>query len=268
MTARPDSWLEAYREILRRERGRIGEWPTEQSLLAFSRQELPPSEAGKIRRFLVAYPEVAAALAELDEPLLNPAPDALESLSDLEIEQDWARLMNRVERESPSPSTEHAPQPSRPPKGFRDRPSPAWWLGSLAASAAAFALGSLVPVSTFLEPSPPIALRGRLLIPDGQRGAAQAPMPVAPDGRDGEILLNLGSLEARTFDEYRLSIHEIRDGREIERFRRRSLPRNEAGAFDLLLRRGSLSPGLYRLRLFGAAGGTETLLATYSIRLE
>lgn len=266
MTANRDPWNEVYREILRQERGRIGEWPTEESLLAFARQELPAAEAGNVRRFLVAYPEVATALAELDEPFPEPTPGSPEGLTDLEIEHDWARLAARLQESEPAPKPPPPVTPSR--RGRSHRPALGWWIGSLAASAAAFALGSFLPDSPFTKPSAPIALRSQLLIPDGQRGPAQAPMPIAPEEREGEVLLSLGSLEVRTFGEYHLSIHEIRDGREVEHFRLSGLRRNEAGAFDLLLRRHSLPPGFYRLRLYGGAGVEETLLATYSIQLE
>ncbi len=266
MSVKPDSWIEAYHEIVREERGRGDEWPTEESLFAFSRQELEPAEARKVRKFLVAYPEIAAALAELDEPFSSSAKGP-EGLTDVEIEQDWSRLMTRLEKEATFAPPAALSEPKRPKKP-RQRSPVGWWLGTLAASAAAFALGSLLAVSPFSEPSPPIALRSRLLIPDGQRGTTQEPIPVASDEGKGGMLLSLGSLEPRPFDEYRLSIHEVRDGREIERFHQGGLRRNEADAFDLLLPPGSLSPGLYRLRLVGNAGGANTLLATYSIRLR
>ncbi len=262
MTVSADSWTAVYREILREERGRIGDWPTEESLLAFSLQELPPDEARIVRRFLLAYPQIALALAELDEPFAELSSVEDGALSDDEIEHDWDLLAARIERKEQPP-----PAPSRDPmRPVRPLwPTPAWWTASIAAVVLAFLLGGFLLHAPL---APPSAVRSQLLVPDGQRGPDQLPVPVAFEGREREILLRLGSLDKRAFDDYRIEIHEVRESGEIERFHQVGLERDEGGGFDLLLHRRSLAPGTYRIELYGRSGTAKGLVASYSITLQ
>src|ERR1043165_304475 len=65
-------WQEANRRVMAEQREKLGEPPTADEMLAYSRGELSESEEERIRDLLVAYPELsrmyAAPFAEEAEP--------------------------------------------------------------------------------------------------------------------------------------------------------------------------------------------------------
>src|SRR5690349_11643112 len=57
-------WQEANRELMAEQRRRLGDPPTAEELLAFSRGGLSESEEERIRDLIVAYPELARMYGE------------------------------------------------------------------------------------------------------------------------------------------------------------------------------------------------------------
>jgi hypothetical protein len=56
-------WQEANRRLMDEQRQKLGDPPTAEEMLAYSRGELPESEEERIRELLVAYPELARVYA-------------------------------------------------------------------------------------------------------------------------------------------------------------------------------------------------------------
>jgi hypothetical protein len=88
-------WEATFRELLAEGRLSLGELPSTDELLAWSRWELSAEESERIQEFLVYYPELARALEES-----FPDPDDIqagipEALSKTELAQDWERLRDR-----------------------------------------------------------------------------------------------------------------------------------------------------------------------------
>jgi len=75
------------------ERERLGGPPTPEDLVAYARGELSESEAARIRRLLVAYPEFADVLVQTE-----PEPGA-KVLTPDELAHDWAALKQRIAAE-------------------------------------------------------------------------------------------------------------------------------------------------------------------------
>jgi hypothetical protein len=104
-------WETAYRETIEHGRAHIGEPPTPEELVAWSRGELPESEEERMRERLAWYPDLAAALAEDDEAV----EDESSILTREQVATDWELIQQRMT----SPVSPHlaaqasAPRPAR-----------------------------------------------------------------------------------------------------------------------------------------------------------
>lgn len=85
-------WETAYRETIERGRMRVGDPPTPEELIAWSRGELPESEAERVRERLGYYPDLAAALAEDDEAVEDEPP----ILTREQLQTDWELIQQRM----------------------------------------------------------------------------------------------------------------------------------------------------------------------------
>src|SRR5215212_5892851 len=94
MISRSD-WKAVHEDMIAEDRRTLGAPPTAEELLAYTRGELAPDEAERIRELLVAYPELAQALTE---PF--PEEDAkrgdADFLSDEQVAKNWASLQQRI----------------------------------------------------------------------------------------------------------------------------------------------------------------------------
>ena len=97
MTSR-NPWEEAYRETIEHGRERAGDPPTPEEILAWSRGELPESEAERMRERLAWFPDLAVALSEDEQAADDEAP----LLTRDEIESDWELIRQRL-NEDPQP---------------------------------------------------------------------------------------------------------------------------------------------------------------------
>ena len=86
----------ANRELMSENRLTIGEPPTAEEVLAYTRGELGPDEEAQIRERLMAYPELVRTLTT---PFPEGAePDHPDYLSDHEFARHWKALQKRRQR--------------------------------------------------------------------------------------------------------------------------------------------------------------------------
>jgi len=92
MMVERNEWEDAYREAVERGRASVGPPPAPEELIAWSRGELPESEAEHMRERLAYYPDLAAALSEDDEAAEDEAP----LLTREQLATDWEILQQRM----------------------------------------------------------------------------------------------------------------------------------------------------------------------------
>lgn len=91
-------WQEANRELMAEERRRLGDPPTAEELLAYSRGELSEADEERIRDLIVAYPELARMYAEPAPE--EPRPGEPDHVSQEQIAAGWNALQQRLRRSS------------------------------------------------------------------------------------------------------------------------------------------------------------------------
>lgn len=88
MTRKSD-WQDVSRELVAEERRTLGDPPTAEEMLAYSRGELSESEEERIRDLLVAYPELARMYAA-------PFPEEGDAVSEEQLGAGWDALQRRL----------------------------------------------------------------------------------------------------------------------------------------------------------------------------
>lgn len=85
---------EAYADLIRRGRERVGGPPTPEEVVAYSRGELPEAEAARFQERLAYYPDIARILSE-EEP---PPGDEERLITPEQMAEDWASILERFSR--------------------------------------------------------------------------------------------------------------------------------------------------------------------------
>src|SRR5687768_11605132 len=91
---RKSDWQAVQQEMIAADRQQLGEPPTAEEMLAYSRGELSPEEEARVRALLVAYPELAQALTAR-----FPTGDD-DSLSNEEVSKRWKSFRSRIHGEA------------------------------------------------------------------------------------------------------------------------------------------------------------------------
>jgi hypothetical protein len=209
-------------------------------MLAFEEGSLPPEQMERVRGLLVAYPELARALAhpigEDDEPLPHG-----------ELDARWTDFQRTL--------------PRRPELG---RLLVFWRASAALAAALAIAFGGLLWQARHDLSRPHVIGDEQLIEPDGQRGGGEVGLTVSPHA--DWCLLTVPIIGAGGYEDYRLDIHA--PGKEKAAWRSDVLSRRSNDAFSIVVPRHFLaSPGMYQVVLYGVRGGAEERLATYSVRV-
>jgi hypothetical protein len=210
----------------------LGDLPGIEQLEAYQRDELPEGEEKeRVRAMLVAYPELASAVA------LWPDDD---DVSDADVEQRWVALRKEIGIREPR----------------RVLPfSPAFPIAAMLA----VVFGSLFWHAHWRLTRPTVVWAETLLSPDGHRGGADTPVALTPAGNSFFMVVPL--IGQPPFDEYRLEI--IDGGRSL--WRSSELRHSADDSFAILVPRSFLKPGSYQVVLYGESGSHEEKLATYSV---
>lgn len=222
------------------EREALGPPPTVDEMLAFEAGTLTPEETERVRRLLVAYPDLARGLAQ-------PFPEDDESLSAGEVDRRWTQFQRTM------------PERREPGRGLLF-----WRTSAAIAAALALAFGGLLWQARHDLGRPYVIGDERLLDPDGQRGGAEAAVTVSPHA--DWCLLTVPIIGGEGYEDYRLEI--VAPGAAKPAWRSGILPRRSNDAFSIVVpRRFLATAGTYHVVLYGVRGGGEERLATYSLRV-
>jgi len=243
-------WQTAHREMTAEERRMLGEPPTAEEMLAYSRGELAAENAARVRVWLVTNPDLARALME-PFPDDDAKPGDRDFLSHEELSRHWVSLQQRIHDASPA---------------ARVFQFPGRWTALAAAIALVFA-GLYWQAESKArrlgrELHEPRALESQLLLPDGRRGVEQATFLTA---KGEHLVLDLALFDASRFETYRVEMSEETAG---------SLPWRSAAiraadeeTLSIDVSRAFLKPGKYRLAVYGIEGGREERLDSYTLRV-
>lgn len=246
-------WQEANRQLRMEAREKLGDPPTAEEMLAYSRGELSESERERIHDLLVAYPEIARMYGAPfpDEPQEGDA----DAVSEDELRAGWSALQPRLRR----PPAEVSPRRER--FTFR-RHLPT----SLAAALALAFLGLFVQAESRVRQHEREGRLPRLLgapqelDADGNRG------PSAPTmlQNDGDVYL----LKLRLVNHVRHPHYKIvlQDTNGTTLWTNNSAHPDEEDAFQIVIPHDFLTPGRkYRFVVVGVDGETRTPAGTYDV---
>lgn len=257
MTNKSD-WQEANRRLSAEERRTLGDPPTAEEMLAYSRGEMTESEEERIRELLVAYPDLARMYAA-------PAPEAPrpgdeDAVPEEQVLAGWCALRRRLG--GPAVPAEERDRRADAQRGrvlFRHLP---------ATIAAAFALvffGLFVQAESRARHHqregqlPRILGAPQELEPDGSRGLG-APTMLRKDGE--AYLLKPRLINEVHYPHYAIELHDASGAI----WTSRSAQPDQEGTFQIVIPHGFLRAGpRYQLRIFGVDGETRTALGSYDV---
>jgi hypothetical protein len=249
------SELQAIRQKMIEEgRATLGEPPTGEEMLAYTRGELSPDEEERVRELLVCYPELARTLTEaFPEPAEPGDPDYL---PDEELARHWASLQKRAHR----PVT---PEPAGQVVPFR-RPL---WTALAAALALVFAASFFYEYAKVrqltAERGRPVAVASQepvQLYPDTSRGGATPPTILAPEGQPSVLLVPMNY--GQEFPRYRL---ELLDSAKQPVWKTDLAHHPDQDAFTVTIPAAFLKRGRYRLVVSGLDGARVEEQASYGL---
>lgn len=246
-------WQSVNRELLARQRQKLGEPPTLEEMQAYLRGELSPQDEERVRELLVCYPDLARALVE-PFPAEDAKPGEPGSVSDVEMEQRWKALHARVQ---PRDGGVHVLRYSR-------------GLGLIAAILV-LCFGAVLWRAQTRDASPRLlaadersTLPSRLLMPAGQRGPASA-TTVKANGQPLVLILALVSAPEADAT-YRVAVYSTDSTTPLWQSNDPA-PLGDDDTFRILVPARFLQPGSsYQIKVW--RNGQKNELATYSFRAQ
>jgi hypothetical protein len=233
----------ANRDLMAEDRLSIGEPPSAEEVLAYSRGELTLDAEARIRERLIAYPELVRTLTA---PFPEGAePDHPDYLSDHEFARHWKALQKRRQPRVRGLQFSHA-------------------FGAIAA-ALAVVFGMLLWRAETKLKKPQAVWEQQDLYPDGRRGVEGAPKTLTANGESYLLVPALGS--EVTADELRADIVDAANPSRTV-WSGDAVRRTSSGSFVILVPRDSLKPGTYRLMVYGVTGEREEPLNSYTFRVR
>jgi hypothetical protein len=248
-----NDWHEAARAVSDAELVRLGDPPTDDEVIAFSRGELTGAHESRVREYLVHAPELLDALTA---PF--PSADAAPVLTEAQLAHDWSRLRARIEPERP--------------------PVPRWYLRNnwaIAASVAAVCLAGMLAQSRLTNrrlqqqmSHPRTNLDNRLLLPDGRRGGgAEGEQPVALSADGSDFVLAPALINAPQYGDYGVELLDLAAIPPHSIFGATGLRRHTDNTLTIFVPRAFLPGGRYRLVVYGLEDSRRDVLATYTMRV-
>ncbi|HYK04332.1 MAG TPA: hypothetical protein VE974_21455 [Thermoanaerobaculia bacterium] len=249
-------WNAVNDEVTADARRKLGDPPTAEEVLAYSRGELSPDEEERMRELLVCYPEIARVMFA-SEPDDDVQPGEPGYVSDAELGQRLAALQDRlhIPKAAPSPRAQHG-------RVLMWRYVPI---------AAVLALVSGLYIQTAREMhrlsqemiAPRVGDDERVATSDAQRGGG-AGMTLDPDASSYTVVVSTGS---STFSDYRLEILDYATQKPLWKSSLLHRTRDDNQTFSIFFGRGYLQPGEYQVFVYGVDNGRETHLDTISFAL-
>ncbi|MDP9190213.1 MAG: hypothetical protein M3P06_00735 [Acidobacteriota bacterium] len=245
-------WEAVQQEMSEEDRRKLGEPPTAEEMLAYSRGALSGERAAHVRAWLACNPDLVRALME-PFPAADAKPGDPDFLSSEEMARQWTILQQRIDA----------------PKGTaRVYQFPSRWTALAAALALVFA-GLYWQAQTKAsrltrELHAPRALESQLLLPDGRRGAEQA-TPLSAQGE--RFVLDLALFDGARFDTYRVEMREASADPAQSPWRSDAIRAAGEETLSIDVTRTYLKPGKYQIVVFGIDGTREQRLETYTLRV-
>lgn len=243
-------WQAAAREAAAADRQRHGEPPTAEDVLAYMNDELPEEEAARVRAGLVANPELARILT--DE---LPAEG---HLSDDELHRQWRRLRDRVNG------------PKKIAAMTRKQRGHSYF--AMAASVVICLLGVLLVQSKMQERhlqqrirEPRVAFEHTTLSSADRRGPSDGGAVLS--ARSEGHLLIAPMIDPPQFPEYRLDLVDVNEPTRRAVWSRGGLARPADDRFEVLVPRGFLGVGTYRLEVYGVRGAESERIAAFGVQI-
>jgi hypothetical protein len=217
--------------------------PTVEEMLAYRRGDLDAQEEARVRERLVAYPELARAVAQPFPPE-DAVPGDADYITPEILNRRWKALQQRIHG---------APRE-------RGRTLRYWQSSTAVAAMLALSFGVLLWKARSELGQPRVAWEEVTLLPDGKRGGAETLEPVEPNAES--LLLDLSLYDLRPFAGYRIDILDSTDRRSLWSS---AITRRGSGNFVILVPRAFLRPGTYEIILYGVEGRNKEPLSTYSL---
>lgn len=246
MITRSD-WRLVNQQRMADERGRLGEPPTAEEMLAYTRGELSDEEEARVRERLAVHPDLVRTLTE-PFPMEGAQPGDADYVSDEDFAARWPVLQKRMR---------HAPPADR------GRVLQFYKVALATAASLLLVLGGMLWQTRVKLSEPRIVWGEQLLLPEGRRGPSEA-LTLRVQG--DSILLVIPWTGQREFNEYRLEIVRAATSRSI--WSGAGIRLRPADSFAILVPRRFLDSGEYRIVVYGVTGSGEESLATYSVRVE
>jgi hypothetical protein len=240
-------WRAVNQQLMADDRRRLGEPPTTEEMLAYTRGELTAEEEARVRERLVCHPDLVRTLTEPFPTEGAEAGDA-DYLPDEEFASHWSEMQTRMGR-------------GRPAEGARVLPF--WRFSAALAAMLAVVFGALLWQARSKVPEPQVVLDQQVLFPDGRRGGNADAGRLTAQG--DPVLLVIPLIGQRGHERYRLELVNADSGRSI--WQSAALRPREDDAFAIVMPRRLLEPGTYQIIVHGSTTTGEERLASYSLRV-
>jgi hypothetical protein len=237
-------WRAVSRQVMADEGRKLGDPPTAEEMLAYSRGQLTPEEEARVRERLVCHPDLVRTLT-VPFPTEGAEPGDPDFLPDEEFARHWASLRKRMK-----------------PRTERDAGRVLQFTRVFAAIAATLAVvfGAMLWEANRRAKLPQV-WEDQVLYPDGARGPEAAPVLTA----QGESIVLLTPLHGAHYDRYRLELVDLDTNRVVWK---KPAPRvRDTDSFVIVIPRVFLSPGRYQVAVYGSGPEREQQVGTYSFRV-
>jgi hypothetical protein len=238
---RKSDWQAIQEEMIAADRQELGEPPTAEEMLAYTRGELSPQQEARVRQLLVSYPELVHTLTA------SFPTDDDDSLSRDEVSKRWTSFRSQI----------HG-------KEAQGGKVLQFWRASTALAAGlALVFGGLLWREMSRDPR--VLPEAQQLYADGQRGGSGEAVTLT--GNDDVFVLIVPLYDPGAFERFRLEIVDVEPGARTL-WRGDAQTRRSDDTFRIEVPRSYLDAGKYRVVLYGVDGTREQRLDTYTVRVR
>lgn len=241
-----------------------GPHPEPEELAAYRAGELSPEAERRVQDHLVACPECAGLLLDLDG-LADPQFGAGAPQAAADLETAWESL--RAQIAAQGPETGPAAAPVVVHGAFRRGRGPRWLYALAATLLLAVGLLSFQVASLSRQVdrlSQPEVNAPVVDLSQGTPRGDRSPRPAAVPAEARVFTLILAPAAHAPYATYAVEIADER-GRPV--YRGEGFQPNAYGSFSLTLTRRTLGPGDYRVRLLGGDGSRRTAIEEYALHV-
>lgn len=235
----------ALRHYLEQQRRSLTSHPTPQELVAYHAGELPPEAEARILGHLAICRECSDLLLDLSGFADLKPPEGVPELTDAQVEEDWQALRAKMQKEAP----QREPVPVVP---IRPKPERRWLPIAASLLLAVPLLYLWARGGEQFRSLPIVSLSSEV-----QRSEGDEVEQIS--SKDGAILSLYFDAE-KIYPAYEAEIA----GRTVKV----TPPKGEDLPVALVIERGSLKPGLYKIQLYGLEEGQRAPLGSYDIQVD